>query len=381
VSVVRTLALFAAVAVAATATDLGRALAAAPPRVTVIGDSVASALTSLPDAVDQLGAGIDLRLELAVCRRLVDISCPYQGSRPPTALDLVRDDSRPLGPIVVIDVGYNEFLSSFPDSVNTIMQALVKAGVEHVLWVTLTEERASYATMNSQVRDAAKQWSQITVVDWNQASAGKPWFGDDGLHLNADGAHGLAVLLRTAIVDVCGQDCVPPPPPPTRLRVAIPVLSAVPTLSLDLPAGWSLAEGRWRRWSGMQAGWTGPTASGGGTLPGTWRAGALLRPPDTGLAAVRQEILSAPASLEGRKSGVRVVGERFIRAHIGRAWQLETRGATVAGQVVFRWTFVTAGEVRVGSGGTRTLIYAFRTSCDQGRCLGATTIVRSVATH
>ncbi len=372
------LAVLAALVIGTIVVDPRGAHAAPPPRVTVIGDSVASALTSLPDAVDQLGAGIDLRLELAVCRRLVDESCPYQGARPPTALDLIRDDSRPLGSIVVIDVGYNEFLSSFPDSVATVMQALVKAGVEHVLWVTLSEERGSYATMNGQVRDAAKRWPQITVVDWNQASEGQPWFGDDGLHLNADGARGLATLLRTAIVGACGQNCVPPPSPPTRVRVAIPVLASAPTLSLDLPAGWSLAEGRWQRWSGIEAGWLGPTATGSSALPGTWRAGVLLRPAGTSLASVRREILPAPAALEGWKGGTSVVGERFVSARGDRAWQLDTRRTSPAGPVTLRWTFVRAGTVPVASGGTKALIYAFRTSCGPVACTGTRTPISQI---
>ena len=62
---------------------LGRSDAAV--RVTVFGDSAATAMAYDADAKRTLGRGIDLRLEVAVCRRLGDLSCPYDGSFPSTA--------------------------------------------------------------------------------------------------------------------------------------------------------------------------------------------------------------------------------------------------------------------------------------------------------
>jgi hypothetical protein len=47
----------------------------APPRVTVIGDSVQEALRFASQARAILGRGIDLRLEAAACRRLVAGGC------------------------------------------------------------------------------------------------------------------------------------------------------------------------------------------------------------------------------------------------------------------------------------------------------------------
>jgi hypothetical protein len=37
-------------------------------------------------------------------------------------------------------------------------------------------------------------------VDWNAYSAGRPWFASDGLHLNSEGADGLASLLHAYVV-------------------------------------------------------------------------------------------------------------------------------------------------------------------------------------
>ena len=87
----------------------GEAAATTGPRVTVFGDSIADAIDYVPEARAFLGEGLDLRLELAPCRKLVPIGCPYMGSRPPSVLDLVQGSSLlQLGNIVVVDVGYND---------------------------------------------------------------------------------------------------------------------------------------------------------------------------------------------------------------------------------------------------------------------------------
>lgn len=77
--------------------------------MTVIGDSVQASFGFVPEARRVLGAGVDLRLEAAVCRRLVAPSCPGVGGRAPeTALQLVRARGAALGPVVVVNVGYND---------------------------------------------------------------------------------------------------------------------------------------------------------------------------------------------------------------------------------------------------------------------------------
>ena len=53
-------------------------------RVTVFGDSAATAMAYDPDAKRVLGRGIDLKLEVAACRRVGDASCPYDGCGRPT---------------------------------------------------------------------------------------------------------------------------------------------------------------------------------------------------------------------------------------------------------------------------------------------------------
>jgi hypothetical protein len=184
------------------------------PRVTVIGDSVITPVQYTAQARTFLGQNVDLHFLAAVCRRLVQSSCWYKGTRPPTALELIQDAGSSLGPTVIVESGYNEYVDQYPSDLDTIMNALAAAGAQTVLWLTLREQRTSYAAMNTQIRAATGKWPQLVVVDWNAASRSRDWFGDDGLHLDYDGAMGMARLLRKYVVTyACGGNCRRAGPP------------------------------------------------------------------------------------------------------------------------------------------------------------------------
>jgi hypothetical protein len=170
-------------------------------RVTVIGDSVTASFDYVPAARRYLGKGLDLRSDAVVCRRLVATSCPFQGSTPPTALQVVGSKRRALGPVVVVNVGYNDWSAVY--DVDRLMRALKAAGVRSVIWVTLREATSYadvYAQSNARIRKAASRWKSLTVADWNTYSRGKAWFREDGLHLTTSGALGLARLLRPLVL-------------------------------------------------------------------------------------------------------------------------------------------------------------------------------------
>ena len=174
----------------------------ATPRVTVIGDSIMASFEYVPSARRALGRGLDLRSDAAVCRRLVAASCPFQGSTPSTALQVIAANGRELGATVVVNVGYNDWVAVY--DVDRVMRALRAAGVRRVVWVTLREGSANaslYAQSNARIRTAAHRWRRTLVVaDWNAYSRGKAWFREDGLHLTTSGAMGLARLLRPLVV-------------------------------------------------------------------------------------------------------------------------------------------------------------------------------------
>ena len=214
------------------------------PRVTMFGDSIAGALSYVPEARDVLGAGIDLRLELAPCRRLVAPGCWYQGARPDSVLDIVQSSSSAeLGDIVVIDIGYNDPPNNYDTDMGTLVDALLSRGVAHVVWVTMREETDGYREINEIIRARAREQPRIAIADWESASRGKNWFNPDGLHLNAEGAMALAVLLRPYILAACGSACQPSESPTPRFprNVSPPVLRGTPAVGRRLtclPGTW-----------------------------------------------------------------------------------------------------------------------------------------------
>ena len=206
--------LVAVVALVAALAGASSALPATPasPTVTMFGDSAAEVLDYVPDAKQYLAQGLDLNWQLKVCRRLVQLSCPYLGVRPPTVLDVVRGaPNGSLGSIAIVDVGYNDYVDQYQNDMETVMKALVAKGVEHVIWATMHEVRQDYRSINATIRAEAARWPQIVVADWNAASQGQAWFNSDGIHLNSGGAWGLVHLLRPLVLAACADPCQPPP--------------------------------------------------------------------------------------------------------------------------------------------------------------------------
>jgi hypothetical protein len=175
-----------------------------PLRVTFIGDSVSASILYATAAQRELERGIKVRLDLKVCRRLVLPSCPYQGITPPTALETVQSYGRSLGKVLVVKVGYNDSADGYGAAIDKVMRAAVADGATGVVWVTLREERSGYRWINAAIRQATRRWSQLVVADWNAYSAGKPWFGPDGLHLSVAGADALAAFLRPYVFRAAG---------------------------------------------------------------------------------------------------------------------------------------------------------------------------------
>lgn len=187
--------LLAALAAAVPAST-GTAATKKPVPATFVGDSVAASISYTPQAQTVLSRGLRVRLDLRVCRRLVTVGCPYQGSTPPNALQVVQSLGRSLGDVLVVYVGYNESASGYGKGIDQIMRAALGQGAKGVVWVTLREERDTYLQTNVAIRTAKKRWPQLHVADWNAYSSGKPWFGSDGLHMGAAGAQELALFLR-----------------------------------------------------------------------------------------------------------------------------------------------------------------------------------------
>ena len=190
--------MLAAVAVLSGIAGAPSAASAAKPRVTVIGDSVSASFDYVVAARTYLGSGLDLRSDTAVCRRLVTASCSFKGAQPATALDVVSAQSGSLGSVVVVNVGYNDWVAVY--DVERLMRALDATDVRTVVWVTLRATTPNYAQSNAKIRKATRRWKNLVVADWNTYSRGKPWFRSDGVHVTSAGAQGLARLLRPLVL-------------------------------------------------------------------------------------------------------------------------------------------------------------------------------------
>lgn len=243
------------------------------PVVTLVGDSVAAAIGDDPQAVSLLSDGVDLRLELAPCRRLETESCPHRGTRAPTVLDLVGSLGARLGDAVVVAVGYNDPEDAYAREIDDVVAALRAAGVPRILWLTLREVRHPYVRMNDAIRAAAARTGEITVVDWNARARTFPgWFAEDGIHLQGSGARSLAAAVRIAL----GDAGVAPPLPPLAIA-ARPLPAAAVGRPLDAPLAASGGVGpyRWKRVAGALP--PGLHVERGGAIAGVPRQGGRFR--------------------------------------------------------------------------------------------------------
>jgi hypothetical protein len=160
--------------------------------------------------------GIDLDLEVAACRRLVDDSCP---PNPPSTVDVIKRLGPAVGPTVVIAVGYNDFEDHYAGEIDDTLAALAAASVKHSFWLTLRAAHHPYINMNDEIVAAAASHPNMTVIDWNIYSRSHPdWFQADGIHLLSPGSEAMAGLIHDKLV--AAGVAVPP------VRVKTSVLAA-----------------------------------------------------------------------------------------------------------------------------------------------------------
>lgn len=186
--------------------------AATPVRVTMLSDSVGAALLWDPGPFGDFSAGLDVRGDAYGCRKLIVPGCPSEaGGNPPSALDMITAYGTDLGPVVVVDVGYNDAPDTYADALDTVMKALLANGVQRVVWVTLTESEGVWRQINEVIRAAPARWPQLAVADWGAQPTDPSWF-KDVVHLDHDGAVAFGTFLRPIVL---GQvqlvvDTIPP---------------------------------------------------------------------------------------------------------------------------------------------------------------------------
>jgi hypothetical protein len=213
--------------------------------VTLIGDSVSDSIQLDSQAAAVFSEGIDADFQVAPCRRLEGEGCPYNGVRPPSAVQLIQSMGSKLGPYVVMDVGYNDEEDLYAGNITDALAALKSAGVKRVFWVNLRESRHPYITMNGDIDAAAAKAPQMTVIDWNTYSRSHPeWFQSDGVHLLHAGSVAMATLIHATLV----KDGITSPPVIVATK-ALPVATRGRPYKAKLtaragtpPFAWSLLE-------------------------------------------------------------------------------------------------------------------------------------------
>jgi len=204
------------------------------PRVTVIGDSTASAMRYYDEVAnsttryDVLGAEYDLVWSVESCRRLVRTSCgarkdPSTGKwwTPVSVLPLMQTSLRgKLGEALVIMAGYND--TSIATAIDGIMAEAKSQGVYKVFWVNFRASNTysgAYQGLdrefNANLEAAKVRYPNLVVLDWNGFTYSQPvstqqsWFAGDQIHLSGAGGLALARFLKSNIDGFQIEQCEP----------------------------------------------------------------------------------------------------------------------------------------------------------------------------
>jgi len=215
------------------------------PRVTIIADSAFGAVTGSRQPLAVVKSGFAIHIDVGICRRLIGPSCPFdEDVVPPPLVDVVHSLGPTIAPTVVVEVGYNDFADTFPQSVEAAITTLLGAGVTKILWLTMADGRQQYIPMNQVLAAAAGRHTEVELVDWAAASRGHDsWFQGDSVHLTYDGALGMAHLLHDALMDALV-------PPLVVVSTRLPVAHVGKPYSVQLKARGGILPYRWRLTSG-----------------------------------------------------------------------------------------------------------------------------------
>jgi hypothetical protein len=204
-------------------TALPAGAAGAGPRVTIVSDSVLTAVTwANATAQAALEQDLDVQIDAGVCRRLNVQSCEFNGGYVPTALDVINGWRTSLGPVVVIVDGYNDLPASFAADVELTLDTLRDDGVQHILWVNLHAVRPEYVQKNAVLAAAALHHPELRVLDWNTYSSAHPeWYQTDYIHLVPAGGVAIAAYIHQAILDALAPATAQPKQPQLKHRALV----------------------------------------------------------------------------------------------------------------------------------------------------------------
>ena len=157
--------------------------AASELKVTAIGDSV------MADASQDI--------QEIMPHAYVDAGVGRQGSTTPAVIKDLKAKGQ-LQKNVILNLGTNGAMDS--QTINDILTAI---GKDHqVYWITPhVPTRDWEQTVCDQIKQAAKQNTNVHVIDWNQAANGHAeWFAQDKVHMNEQGnAYFTRLIVKTIL--------------------------------------------------------------------------------------------------------------------------------------------------------------------------------------
>lgn len=157
--------------------------AASELKVTAIGDSV------MADASQDI--------QEIMPHAYVDAEVGRQGSTTPAVIKDLKAKGQ-LQKNVILNLGTNGAMDS--QTINDILTAI---GKDHqVYWITPhVPTRDWEQTVCDQIKQAAKQNTNVHVIDWNQAANGHTeWFAQDKVHMNEQGnAYFTRLIVKTIL--------------------------------------------------------------------------------------------------------------------------------------------------------------------------------------
>ena len=98
-----------------------------------------------------------------------------------------------LGEVIVVNFGAN---GDSPMEVKERAMNIMEGS--SVFWLTNTNPRTQYS--NEALAELAKEYSNLTVIDWKAISSGHPeYFGADGIHLTGEGRKAYCEAIKNAV--------------------------------------------------------------------------------------------------------------------------------------------------------------------------------------
>ncbi|MGM1049238.1 MAG: hypothetical protein ACQEXX_24300 [Bacillota bacterium] len=149
--------------------------------ITVIGDSVL--------------VGVEPYLKEALPGIYVDGKVSRQMSQGETIVKELKSQGK-LGDRIIIHLGTNGPFSK--KQLQSLLESLSDAKI--VVLINTRVPKGWQDTVNTNIKEVAKQFSNVKVVDWYSASQGKDqYFYQDGVHLKSEGNKYFASLIVDAL--------------------------------------------------------------------------------------------------------------------------------------------------------------------------------------